>query len=73
MLLHDYNFHEWDIREVPAYWLAEMIESTGDPIYQTELDRRLAELHRQDELELETKQGRAEELFRESTEKTCQR
>ena len=47
-----YNFHEWDIREVPAFWLAEMIESSGDAKCRKELDRRVAELHRQDELEL---------------------
>ena len=50
-LLRHYKFTEWDIREVPAYWLAEMIEAGVDPKYQAELDRRVAELHVQDELE----------------------
>jgi hypothetical protein len=52
MLLQHYNFTEWDIRDVPAYWLREMINATQESKYQRELDRRVAELRRQDEMEV---------------------
>lgn len=50
-LFKRYDFEKWDITEVPAYWLAEMAKVTRNPKYQAEINRRVAELHRQDELE----------------------
>jgi hypothetical protein len=55
---HRYDFFSWDLEETPAYWLATMSQFSDDGKYQIEIDRRLAELRRQDALE-EKKEERA--------------
>lgn len=46
-----HDFTKWNIRDVPAFWLAEMIEESTNPKYRIELARRVGEMRREDERE----------------------